>query len=150
MIVTFVRRVAGALPTADIRRDVRHMAAVLRSARWARDLRHLTLVVVSTGESRRLKRRYLKRAGAANVLAFRYNGAGEIILAPAVIRREAREAGDAYRATLRRMVVHGFLHLAGHHHEASTRAARRFERTERLVLKRLAIAPLGRPRYNGE
>ncbi len=139
MTVSFVRRVAATLPVADIRRDVIRVSSTLRRGRRAFGLRYLTVVVVSSGESRRLKRRYLKRNQAANVLAFRYDGAGEIVLAPAVIRREARQAREPYRRALRRMIVHGLLHLAGWHHEASAAEDRAFAQAEGLLLKRLGI-----------
>lgn len=138
MTVSFVRRVRGTLPVADIRRDLARARAMLRQRGMG--LAELTVVAVSPTESRRITRCYLKRNRAANVLAFRYDGTGEIIVAPAVIRRAARADGEPYHRALRRLVIHGLLHLTDSHHQGSTRAAKRFQHLEQLLLKRLAIA----------
>lgn len=141
MTITFVRRTAGALPSALIRRDLKRAAAMLRgSGRALGELSRVNVVTVSSAESRRMKRRYLKRDEAANVLAFSYDGWGEIILTPAIIGREARISAEPYRIALRRMAIHGFLHLAGCHHESSGRESRNFQRLESAVLNRLKIA----------
>lgn len=55
---------------------------------------------------------------------------GEILLCPAVIRREAREQGEAYRVRLRMLLEHGLIHLLGldHRTPAQHEVWKRFEK----------------------
>jgi probable rRNA maturation factor len=55
-----------------------------------------------------------------------------------VLRSEARAQGKALRAHWAHLVVHGSLHLIGYDH-ASDAEARRMERREISVLKRLGF-----------
>lgn len=85
-----------------------------------------------------------KRARDANVLALRYSSPGiraqsdtrgEIFIAPAVVKQEARALGVPWRAWCMRMVVHGCAHVAGLTH--SRKAARKvMEHQERALLVR--------------
>ena len=63
---------------------------------------------------------------------------GDVVICPAVLRREAREQGKAERAHWAHLVVHGALHLAGYDHEDDADATR-MERREIAVLKRLGF-----------
>ncbi|HEU4928014.1 MAG TPA: rRNA maturation RNase YbeY [Vicinamibacterales bacterium] len=56
------------------------------------------------------------RGGVAS--AFRRKVAGDIVIAAGVAKRQAREAGHSYRAELRVLALHGFLHLLGYDHDA--------------------------------
>ena len=114
-------------------------AVSARALGTGRAISELTVIFVRASESAALNRRYRHRAYAANVLSFGYGGSGEIVIAPEVIRREARAAGRPFHVQLRHMVVHGFMHLAGIHHQGSLRRAARFERVERRILEQLNI-----------
>ena len=63
---------------------------------------------------------------------------GDVVICPAVLRREAREQGKAERAHWAHLVVHGTLHLAGYDHEQDD-DARRMERREIAVLRALGF-----------
>lgn len=98
----------------------------------------INVISVSTHESRRLNHVYRKRNKPANVLSFRYGpDYGEIVLCPAVIRREAKASGNSYRYQLQWMIIHGLIHLSGIHHEQSKRAYKKFEQIEQKTLKKL-------------
>ncbi|MGH8327023.1 MAG: rRNA maturation RNase YbeY, partial [Steroidobacteraceae bacterium] len=56
-----------------------------------------------------------------------------------VVAEEARRQGKSVRAHWAHLVVHGALHLVGYDHERP-RDARRMERREIAVLKRLGFA----------
>jgi probable rRNA maturation factor len=60
------------------------------------------------------------------------------VICARVLRREARVQGKSLRAHWAHLVVHGALHLIGYDHER-TRDARRMERREISVLKRLGF-----------
>ena len=63
---------------------------------------------------------------------------GDIVICPAVLKREAREQGKPERAHWAHLVVHGTLHLVGYDHEDDA-DARRMERREVAVLRRLGF-----------
>lgn len=63
---------------------------------------------------------------------------GDVALALGVVRREARAAGRSVMAHLSHLVAHGVLHLAGHDHLRAGEA-RRMERAEARVMRRLAL-----------
>lgn len=74
-----------------------------------------------------------------NVLSWpKPGGGGDIALAYRVAAREARESGRPLAHHLAHLVVHGALHCAGRDHE-DARAARRMEREEAWVLRRLGL-----------
>jgi len=123
-------------------------------ARWAgmalgaRAGGELAVSVVGPAESRRLNARYRGRDHATNVLSFpapaQPRGAavrslGDLVVCPRVLRREARAQAKTLRAHWAHLIVHGTLHLIGYDHERA-RDARRMERREILVLKRLGFA----------
>jgi probable rRNA maturation factor len=64
---------------------------------------------------------------------------GDIALAHGVVRREAEAEDKALEDHLTHLVVHGFLHLAGHDHQTADEAER-MEALERTILAGLGIA----------
>ena len=139
----------------ELRRHVRAWAPPRAElARWAdtalgaRAGGELGVAVVGHAESRRLNARYRGRDQATNVLSFpapaQPRGAlprslGDLVVCPGVLRREARAQAKSLRAHWAHLIVHGTLHLIGYDHERA-RDARRMERREIAVLKRLGFA----------
>jgi probable rRNA maturation factor len=107
--------------------------------------RELSVRFVARGESRALNARYRGRDAPTNVLSFPAGDAaleaflGDLVICPAVLRREALEQGKSMRAHWAHLVVHGALHLVGHDHE-NDQDAQRMERREIAVLRRLGFA----------
>lgn len=98
----------------------------------------IAIVGVAAKESAAFNRRYRRKNKATNVLSFRYSKEyGEIILCPVVIRREAKAQGHSYKYQMTWMILHGMIHLAGVHHEASRADAERVEKTERRILNQI-------------
>lgn len=108
----------------------------------------VALSTVGTLRMRTLNRRYRGKDQPTNVLAFpavpqslgqgEPKPLGDVVICPAVLRREARVQGKAERAHWAHLVVHGALHLVGfdHEHDAD---ARRMERREIAVLRALGF-----------
>ncbi len=123
-----------------------HIPSDARLRRWARSALSraatVTLRFVAEAEGRRLNRKFRRKDFATNVLTFVYEGArgaplaGDVVICPAVVAREARVQGKAVDAHYAHLVVHGLLHLQGHDHEQKSEAAR-MERRERAILRAL-------------
>ena len=115
--------------------------------RWARAAlareAAVTLRYVAEAEGRRLNREFRGKDYATNVLTFVYewgNGLeGDVVICAPVVAREAREQGKPVRAHHAHLLVHGLLHLQGMDHEGSAAEAKRMERREREVLRRLGF-----------
>ncbi|HTW25566.1 MAG TPA: rRNA maturation RNase YbeY [Acetobacteraceae bacterium] len=105
-----------------------------------------TVMLASDLLVRRLNARHRGRNKPTNVLSFDASeGAGEIVLALGVVRREARAARRPAAHHLAHLVVHGCLHLGGadHHHPGE---ARRMEMAEARILRRLGVPNPWKPR----
>ncbi|MBI3442474.1 MAG: rRNA maturation RNase YbeY [Candidatus Sungbacteria bacterium] len=117
------------------KRIVKHLPQAIRNKLPV----EITVVSVSAKESLALNRAYRKKRTPANVLSFFYSREyGEIMVCPVLIRAEAKARGNSFEYQMTWMIIHGMLHLAGIHHEASAKAERTFEKTERRALEKLA------------
>lgn len=115
-----------------------------RIVRWVRTAapraREITVRLVGSSEARRLNLAYRGRDYPTNVLTFVYDPAlaGDIVLCPAVIAREARAQGKALEAHYAHLCIHGALHLLGYDHEREA-DAQRMERRERALLRQFGV-----------
>lgn len=136
-----VSSVAGRLPLARTR--IAAIAeAVLRGERCRSA--ELTITCVSDRAIAQLHRRHLGADGATDIITFEHAATrrggpvvGDIYIAPAVARRNARAAGCSWREELARLTVHGVLHALGWEHpegEGRTRSAM-WRRQERWVAR---------------
>jgi probable rRNA maturation factor len=104
---------------------------------------HITLVFVDARQGRALNRNYRGQDHATNVLTFAYERMprveADVVLCPAVVRREAREQAKSLREHLAHLVIHGVLHAQGYDHEHEREAAR-MQARERRLLAHLRIA----------
>jgi len=107
----------------------------------------LAVRIVGSTESRRLNAHYRGRDNATNVLSFPVphppaalpRPLGDLVVCAPVVRAEARRQHKSEHAHWAHLIVHGSLHLIGYDHERP-RDARRMERREIAVLKRLGFA----------
>jgi probable rRNA maturation factor len=84
----------------------------------------LSLALVGERAIRRLNREYLKKDRVTDVLSFPLGRRaadgkfylGDIVIAPARARRQARRAGHSLEREMGILVIHGFLHLLGRDH----------------------------------
>ena len=123
--------------------------------RWAKAAlegdAEMAIRLVDEDEGRTLNRDYRGKDYATNVLTFVYDDlpytAGDIVICPAVVAREAAEQGKALEAHYAHLTVHGVLHLQGYDHEVDAEAE------EMEACEALIVTKLGYPdpyRVNGE
>lgn len=115
--------------------------AVLRQEGAA--LAALSISFVGAGRIRSLNRRHLGRDRATDVLAFSLgNLVGDVYVSVPAARRQAVRFGVTPREELRRLVIHGILHVLGHDHPAgSTRATSPMWRRQERYLARFGAPP---------
>ena len=116
---------------------------VLRAERVQRAM--LSVACVSDRAIATLNARYFGRRGTTDVIAFafapfgadapRQGLVGDIYIAPAIARRNARVAGVGVREELARLVVHGVMHTVGWDHPAGDErlASPMWRRQEQLL-----------------
>lgn len=135
----------------------REVAEIARTVLRAEKVRRARLSIAFVDDTRiaRLNRRHLGHRGPTDVISFALSDAseglvGDIYIAPGVARRNAAEQGLPVRDELRRLVVHGMLHVLGYDHPEG---AGRYEspmwvRQEQLVRKLVRRSATGskRPR----
>ena len=107
----------------------------------------LSLLLVSDPVMRRLNRDWRRRDRPTDVLSFSQQegggGApggllGDVVISLDTARRQARERRAPLHDELERLLIHGVLHLLGYDHERSREEARRMQRRERDLARRLA------------
>jgi probable rRNA maturation factor len=131
-------------------------SAVLAAAKAASTPRAgLAIVLCDDSAIRALNRRWRGQNAPTNVLSFPAATPGkrppdtphigDIVIAYQTTAREAIAEGKPFKHHLAHLAVHGFLHLLGYDH-ATERDAQRMERTERAILKRIAVPDPYAPR----
>jgi len=115
--VQYAVEAAGVPTRAKIRRWVKEV--VTQEA-------EITLRLVDEEEGQMLNRDYRGKDYATNVLTFVYDDlphlAGDIVICPAVVEREAQQQDKSLEAHYAHLVVHGVLHLHGYDHEDEAEA----------------------------
>ena len=114
----------------------------------------LTVALVSDAEMARMNEAFRKKKGPTDVLSFpeacrpkpvrlpasqsrRARGRqylGDIAIAPAVARRNAKSCGRTLASELKALMLHGVLHLLGYDHETDRGRMHRLERSLRRKL----------------
>jgi probable rRNA maturation factor len=146
MVLNRQRRVP--VPVNDLER---FLARARRALRLAPD--SLTVCLVTDAEIARWNRAYRGKPKPTDVLSFpagngRARGRrkksaaslpylGDIAIAPAVARRNARRFGRTFDDEMRILILHGILHLMGYDHETDTG---QMDRRERRLRRALGIA----------
>jgi len=105
--------------------------------------------LVGTDRSRDLNKKFRKEDKATDILSFENPSfseepeqwLGQIILCPSIIERQARARSVSFRDELAHVILHGALHIFGHHHEQSKKAAARLQTTEDKLLEKLGYKP---------
>lgn len=106
----------------------------------------LSLLLVSDAVMRQLNRDWRGTDRPTDVLSFAQGegpgGApsgllGDVVISIDTARRQAAERAATLGSELDRLLIHGVLHLLGYDHERSPAEARRMQRRERALARRL-------------
>ncbi|MCK9188659.1 rRNA maturation RNase YbeY [Acidithiobacillus sp.] len=143
------------LPSRAEARRVILRALSAPSARASADDRicELSLTFVADAEIAALNAGYRGKAKPTNCLSFpqdrlpamfRRDLLGDIVIAPAVVMREAAEQGKRLRDHYRHLLIHSTLHLLGYDHEVVAEA----QEMEALEIRLLAEMGVADPYLN--
>lgn len=131
-----------------VRVSVRSLARFLSRVRKAVNVPadSITLCFVTDNQIKRWNSAYRKKNKATDVLSFPFEGAngnssrkpsyrGDIAIAPAVARRNAKRFHRTLDQELRILILHGVLHLMGYDHETDNGEMERIEARLRRQLE---------------
>jgi probable rRNA maturation factor len=139
----------------SVRVPVKDLQEFLARARRALRLpaESLSVCLVTTSEMARWNREYRGKPGPTDVLSFRAgdengNGPkprknssplylGDIAIAPAIARRNARRFSRTFGQEMRILILHGMLHLMGYDHETDSG---QMDRREQRLRRSLGLA----------
>ena len=116
----------------DTRRIQRFLAEV--TAIQGIEARELSVVFISDPKMREYNRKYRGFDKPTDVLSFRGGGdyLGDILISAETAYQQARRSSVlTFDSNIRRLVLHGFLHLAGYDHETDKGEMRAIERRMR-------------------
>ncbi len=77
----------------------------------------MSIVFVAEEEMSRWNERHRGRDGATDVLSYRYEDEGEVLICPGVIDRFVERENRPRLTTYWEVLLHGLLHLSGYDHE---------------------------------
>jgi probable rRNA maturation factor len=109
------------------------------------DLHDVELSILLTDDAMisELNRRYLRKNGPTNVLAFPMSEEslsekpamlGDVVISVDTAMKESNQSGEPLEQTVSRLLIHGILHLLGYDHEKSRAESRRMKREEERLL----------------
>jgi len=104
----------------------------------------LSLYVTDDQEIRELNRTYRKKDRPTDVLSFPlgekaegYLLLGDVVISQDAAERQAKELGHSLKEEIKRLAVHGLIHLLGYDHEKGGEEERRFRALEEEILSKL-------------
>jgi probable rRNA maturation factor len=132
--------------------DLHSLAELVLREEGYPDDAEVTLLLVSESEMASYNERFLDRNGPTDVLAFPVEELlpgvvpdddphgpplmlGDVIVAPAYVRRQAADHGVSFEDEMALMVTHGILHLLGYDHVDDGDAERMEARERELMTK---------------
>jgi len=104
----------------------------------------LSIVLVSDAQIKRLNKLYRNKDKPTDVLSFPIGEKvedwlilGDIVISVDTARRQAQELGYSLEEELKRLLVHGLVHLLGYDHELEGEEEKKFFELEEFVLREL-------------
>jgi probable rRNA maturation factor len=104
----------------------------------------LSIALVSDAQIKRLNKLYRNKDKPTDVLSFPIGEKvedwlilGDIVISVDTAKRQAQELGHSLEEELKRLLVHGLVHLLGYDHELGGEEEKKFFELEAFVLKGL-------------
>jgi probable rRNA maturation factor len=104
----------------------------------------LSIALVSDVQIKRLNKRYRNKDKPTDVLSFPIGEKvedwlilGDIVISVDTAKRQAKELGHSLEEELKRLLVHGLVHLLGYDHELGGEEEKKFFELEEFVLREL-------------
>jgi probable rRNA maturation factor len=104
----------------------------------------LSIALVSDAEIKRLNKLYRNKNKPTDVLSFPIGEKvedwlilGDIVISVDTAKRQAKEFGHSLEEELKRLLVHGLVHLLGYDHELGGEEEKKFFELEEFVLREL-------------
>jgi probable rRNA maturation factor len=104
----------------------------------------LSIALVSDAQIKRLNKRYRNKDKPTDVLSFPIGEKvedwlilGDIVISVDTAKRQAQELGHSLEEELKRLLVHGLVHLLGYDHELGGEEEKKFFELEEFVLREL-------------
>ena len=104
-----------------------------------KDSKDLSIALIRQKEIRELNKNYRKRDKSTDVLSFKYNTLGEVIICPEMVRANAKKFNSTFKKELARVLIHGILHLLGYSHETDAAKAKKMRKKEEDYLFQLKL-----------
>jgi len=98
---------------------------------------NLSIALVTPNRIKELNKKYRKKNKATDILSFKYNGSGEIVICLGIIKKNAKKYKLTFKKELSQVLIHGILHLLGYNHENSKREAKKMEKKENYYLEKI-------------
>lgn len=98
---------------------------------------NLSIAIVNPGRIKELNKKYRKKNRPTDVLSFRYNNSGEIVICLQEVKKNVKRFNSTFKEELARVLIHGILHLLGQNHEKSKKKAERMEKKQNHYLKKI-------------
>jgi len=104
----------------------------------------LSIALVSDVQIKRLNKLYRNKDKPTDVLSFPIGEKvedwlilGDIVISVDTARRQAQELGHSLEEELKRLLVHGLVHLLGYDHELGGEEEKKFFELEEFVLREI-------------
>jgi probable rRNA maturation factor len=104
----------------------------------------LSIALVSDAQIKRLNKLYRNKDKPTDVLSFPIGEKvedwlilGDIVISVDTAKRQAQELGHSLEEELKRLLVHGLVHLLGYDHELGGEEEKKFFELEEFILREL-------------
>lgn len=100
-------------------------------------IKNISIALVGFQEIKTLNKKYRKKDKPTDVLSFDYGNSGEIVICPQEVKKNAEKFGNPFKKEIRRILIHGILHLLGHDHEKSKKEAAKMKEKENYYINEI-------------
>ncbi|AAC07338.1 rRNA maturation RNase YbeY [Aquifex aeolicus] len=140
-------RVLVKLKKRKVRKDKIEKWAELALSALGLNNVELSVYITDDQEIRELNKTYRKKDKPTDVLSFPmgeefggYKILGDVVISQDTAERQARELGHSLEEEVKRLIVHGIVHLLGYDHEKGGEEEKKFRELENYVLSKLSKA----------